>query len=160
MAWNHNLQKNLANWWSIQINKVQHDQLVLSSSRALSLSQHFWEETSWDEGRRFQFPGGGLEKLDGVFWGCRSVLLCKVCMFLSLDWMAGHDPGFSNSLCIQNSSLCIPRCVSSTQSHACKLHCWKTWYDGATWSWSRWCSRRTSLPPPARPSCYIYRVFF
>ena len=27
---------------------------------------------------------------------------------------------------------------------------------GATWSWSRWCSRRTSPPPPARPPYYIY----
>ena len=94
MARNHNLQKNLANWWSIQINKVQLDQLVLS--RALSLSQHFWEETFWDGGRKFRFPGGGLEKPDGVFWECRSVLLCKVCMFLSLDWKVDPYPGFSN----------------------------------------------------------------
>ena len=135
------------NWYWYRL-KANLDQVF---NLGLSLSQHFWGETFWCVDKWCRSPAWGSGRLGGVFWEYKTVLAHKVCMFLSLDWMAGHDPGFSNSLCIQNSSLCIPRCVSSTQSHACKLHCWKTWYDGATWSWSRWCTPHTSPPPPARP---------
>ena len=118
------------NWYWYRL-KANLDQVF---NLGLSLSQHFWGETFWCVHKWCRSPAWGLGRLGGVFWEYKTVLAHKVCIFLSLDWMAGHDPGFSNSLCIQNSLLCIPRCVSSTQSHACKLHCWKTWYDGATWS--------------------------
>ena len=76
-----------------------------------------------------------------LVWRCRLCFLQRPNFVLTCQQ---HNNGFAS-------------CVFIWQGLRC---CRKLSPVGATWSWSRWCSRRTSLPPPARPSCYIYRVFF
>ena len=72
-----------------------------------------------------------------LVWRCRLCFLQRPNFVLTCQQ---HNNGFAS-------------CVFIWQGLRC---CRKLSPVGATWSWSRWCSRRTSLPPPGRPSCYIW----
>ena len=80
---------------------------------------------------------------------------CHCCDTEVLVWRWGlcflQRPNFV--LTCQQHNNGFASCVFIWQGLRC---CRKLSPVGATWSWSRWCSRRTSPPPPARPPCYIY----
>ena len=125
--------------------------LSWAASLVLSLSWCFEGVKSWHVGKKYQFLGGGWVLRDEASWECRNVLLHTVCISLSLDWKVAPCPGFSSSLNMWILWSCNPKCGYSGLFHACSPGCWRICGGGATLFWNRWCTPRTSPPPPARP---------
>ena len=131
--------------------RVNMEKVVSAASPELSLSWCFEGVKSWHVGKKYQFLGGGWVLRDEASWECRNVLLHTVCISLSLDWKVAPCPGFSSSLNMWILWSCNPKCGYSGLFHACSPGCWRICGGGATLFWNRWCTPRTSPPPPARP---------